>query len=111
MSDPLTYMNTLTQWKEPPPWDVQWAHTVGQACQMISERDLQIDNIHKMLIAEQCKVAQLLAACEAALEANVRVWGSHVSETSKSGSVQAKLRAAIAATVTEVQAELAKLRK
>lgn len=101
MSDPLTYMNTLTQWKEPPPWDVKWAHTVGQACQMISERDLQIDNLHKMLVAEQCKVGQLLAACEAVVEECDATFVDTSEMSAEWREVEQMCRAAIAAAKGE----------
>ena len=45
MSDPLDYMNILTMWKDPPEQDDRWIQKLAQACDMISNRDAEIEGL------------------------------------------------------------------
>ena len=42
MSDPLDYMNALCKWPEPPPQDDRWIKKLAAACEMIAERDADV---------------------------------------------------------------------
>ena len=47
MSDPLDYMNILTMWKDPPEQDDRWIQKLAQACDMISNRDAEIEGLKR----------------------------------------------------------------
>ena len=49
VTDPLDYMNQLTVWPDPPPYDDRWIKKLAQACDLISNRDAQIDSLKKEL--------------------------------------------------------------
>ena len=49
MSDPLDYMNKLTTWPDPPELDDRWIQKMAQACDMISNRDAEIEGLKREL--------------------------------------------------------------
>lgn len=71
MSDPVDYMNKLLQWPldppngPPPEWDERWSIKVAAACEIISERDYQIERRNKNI----SQLLEILSECEIPLPA------------------------------------------
>jgi len=61
MSDPLTYMNELLQWRDPPPPDERWERKVATACAMIAERDAEIVRINRCNRQQRAEIERLTA--------------------------------------------------
>lgn len=47
--DPLTLMNKLLVWNNPPAWEVRWAGKVGRACQVAQLLKNEVDRLMKLL--------------------------------------------------------------